>query len=112
MMQYLAQQCRIDVFDVLHAKGTGHWGGPASAAELLTALYFHIMNVRPEQPGWPDRDRLVLSKGHASCMLYTVMANRGYFPTEELKTFRDLNSRLQGHPDRVKLPGIEKTTLL
>lgn len=110
MMQYLAQQCRIDVFDVLHAKGTGHWGGAASAAELLTVLYFHIMNVRPEQPDWPDRDRLVLSKGHASCMLYAVMANRGYFPTEELKTFRDLNSRLQGHPCMNTTPGVEMST--
>jgi len=110
MMQYLAQQCRIDVFDVLHEKGTGHWGGAASAAELLTTLYFHMMNVRPEQPDWPDRDRLVLSKGHASCMLYSVMANRGYFPIKEMSTFRDLNSRLQGHPCMNKTPGVEMST--
>lgn len=110
MCQYLAQQCRIDVFDILHEKGTGHWGGAASAAELLTTLYFHIMNVRPTEPDWPDRDRLVVSKGHSSCMLYAVMANRGYFPTEELKTFRDLNSRLQGHPCMNKIPGVEMST--
>jgi len=110
MMQALAQQCRIDVFDILHSKGTGHWGGAASSAELLTTLYFHMMRVRPEQPDWPDRDRLVLSKGHASCMLYSVMAKRGYFPTEELKTFRDLNSRLQGHPCMNKTPGVEMST--
>jgi len=110
MMQYLAQQCRVDVFDVLHSKGTGHWGGAASAAELLTTLYFHIMNVRPNQPDWPDRDRVVVSKGHASCMLYTILANREYFPVQELGTFRDLNSRLQGHPCMNKTPGIEMST--
>jgi transketolase len=110
MMQYLAQQCRIDVFDVLHEKGTGHWGGATSAAELLTSLYFNIMNVRPEQTDWPDRDRLVVSKGHASSMLYAILANRGYFSIEELRTFRDLNSRLQGHPCMNKTPGVEMST--
>jgi transketolase len=110
MMQYLAQKCRLDAFDVLHQKGTGHWGGAASAAELLTALYFHIMNVRPQQPDWPDRDRLVVSKGHASSVLYAVLAYRGYFPIEELQTFRDLDSRLQGHPCMKTTPGVEMST--
>ena len=96
-LQFLAQQFRMTVFDVLHEKGTGHWGGAASAAELLVSLYFDALNVRPEEPRWPGRDRLVVSKGHASCMLYTVLAHRGYFPVDELKTFRKLNSRLQGH---------------
>jgi transketolase len=91
-LQHLAQEFRITVLDILHEKGTGHWGGAASAAELLVALYFDAMNIRPDKPHWPDRDRLVLSKGHASCMLYTVLAHRGYFPVDELKTFRqDMN---------------------
>jgi transketolase len=97
MLQYLAQEFRITVFDILHDKGTGHWGGAASAAELLVALYFHGMNVRPDDPAWPDRDRLVLSKGHASCMLYT-------------DTFRQLDSRLQGHPSMLTTPGVEMST--
>jgi transketolase len=110
LIQRLAQAFRIDVLDTLHAKGTGHWGGAASAAELLVALYFDAMNVRPAEPSWPDRDRLVLSKGHASCMLYTVLAHRGYFPPEELQTFRQLDSRLQGHPCMRKTPGVEMST--
>ncbi|UCD30607.1 MAG: transketolase [Planctomycetota bacterium] len=109
-MQYLAQQFRVEVLDNLHDKQTGHWGGASSAAELLVTLYFHILNVRPEQPDWPDRDRLVVSKGHASCMLYTVMAHRGYFPVDQVDTFRQLNSRMQGHPCMNKTPGVEMST--
>ncbi len=109
-LQHLAQQFRVTVLDILHEKGTGHWGGAASAAEILVALYFDAMNIRPHQPAWPDRDRLVVSKGHASCMLYTVLANRGYFPVEELSTFRQLNSRLQGHPCMRETPGVEMST--
>lgn len=109
-MQYLAQQFRIQVLDILHDKGTGHWGGASSAAELLVALYFHAMKLRPEEPGWPERDRLVVSKGHASCMLYTVLAHRGYFPLAELDTFRQLDSRLQGHPSMLSTPGVEMST--
>jgi transketolase len=109
-MQYLAQQFRIEVLDILHQKGTGHWGGAASAAELLTTLYFDTLRIRPDVPDWPERDRLVVSKGHASCMLYTVLAHRGFFPIDELETFRDLNSRLQGHPCMNKTPGVEMST--
>jgi transketolase len=109
-LQYLAQYFRLTVFDILHDKRTGHWGGASSAAELLVSLYFDAMNIRPEEPQWPDRDRLVLSKGHASCMLYTVLAHRGYFPVEELDTFRQLNSRLQGHPCMRTTPGVEMST--
>jgi len=109
-MQYLAQHFRIQVLDILHDKGTGHWGGAASAAELLVTLYFHALNIRPEELLWPDRDRLVVSKGHASCMLYTVLAHRGYFPVAELDTFRQLDSRLQGHPSMHSTPGVEMST--
>ena len=107
MLQYLAQKFRMDVFDVLHDKGTGHWGGASSVTELLTTLYFDVMNVRPEDPRWPDRDRLILSKGHASAILYTVLAYRGFFPPEELDTFRQINSRLQGHPNMKDTPGVD-----
>lgn len=110
MMQYLAQKFRVDVWDILHDKGTGHWGGASSVAEILTTLYFDTLNVRPTEPRWPDRDRLVLSKGHASAMLYTVLANRGFFPTEELHTFRQINSRLQGHPCMNETPGVDMST--
>ena len=110
MLQYLAQQFRVTVLDILHDKGTGHWGGAFSAAELLAALYFHAMNVRPEEPRWPDRDRLVVSKGHASCMLYTVLANRGFFPVGGTRHFRQLDSRLQGHPCMTSTPGVDMST--
>ncbi len=107
MLQYLAHKFRIDVWDVLHDKGTGHWGGASSAAELLTTLYFDVMNVRPEDPRWPDRDRLILSKGHASAILYTVLAYRGFFSPAELDSFRQINSRLQGHPNMKDTPGVD-----
>lgn len=110
MMQYLAQQFRVEVLDILHEKGTGHWGGASSAAELLVALYFDLLDIRPEEPLWADRDRLVVSKGHASCMIYSILAHRGFFPVEEMKTFRQLDSRLQGHPCMNKTPGVEMST--
>jgi transketolase len=111
LIQYLAQESRIDVLDTLHAKGTGHWGGASSSAELLAWLYFGAMNMRPEEPQWPERDRLVVSKGHASAMLYTIMAKRGYFPlAEAMETFRQLGSRMQGHPCMNKTPGVEMST--
>ena len=83
----------------------GHLGGPLSAADMLAALYFHVLRIRPDEPGWPDRDRFVLSKGHSSIGLYAAMALRGYFPVEELATFDAAHSRLQGHPDMTRLPG-------
>ena len=98
---------RIQVLEMVYQHQTGHIGGAFSIAEVLTALYFHHLRLDPANPDWPDRDRLVFSKGHACAMLYTVMAHRGFFPIAELMTFRELDSRLQGHPDRVKLPGIE-----
>ncbi len=102
-----AQAFRIQVLDMVYNAQTGHLGGALSIAEVLTCLYFHHLRIDPARPDWPERDRLLFSKGHACAMLYTVMAHRGFFPVEELNTFRQLDSRLQGHPDRVKLPGIE-----
>jgi transketolase len=98
---------RAEVLRMVYGRKSGHIGGAFSIAEVLTALYFHHLRVDPVATGWPDRDRLVFSKGHACAMLYTVLAHRGFFPVEELATFRALDSRLQGHPEPAKTPGIE-----
>jgi transketolase len=110
MIQGLAQQSRIEVFDMIHRRGNGHWGGSASCAELLAALYFHFLNVKAEDPKWENRDRFILSKGHAAPMLYNLLAHKGFFPLEELSSFRELNSRLQGHPCMLRTPGVELST--
>ena len=94
---------------IAHAKG-GHIGGPLSAMDMLVALYFRIMRIRPEEPGWPDRDRFILSKGHSAIALYTILALRGYFPLEELGTFDAIDSRLQGHPDMRITPGVDMSS--
>ena len=98
---------RIQVLQMVYGRKSGHIGGAFSIAEILTALYFHQLRVDPGNPTWEDRDRLIFSKGHACAMLYTVLAHRGFFPIEELPTFRGLNSRLQGHPEPQKTPGVE-----
>lgn len=109
-LQELARQARVAIVKAIyHAKG-GHLGGPLSAVDMLTALYWRILNIRPEEPLWPDRDRFVLSKGHSAIALYAVMALRGYFPVEELYTFDAIDSRLQGHPDMTSLPGIDMSS--
>ena len=109
-LEEIARRIRVEVVrTVNHAKG-GHLGGPLSAADLLAALYFHVMRIRPEDPGWPDRDRFILSKGHSSIGLYAAMALRGYFPVDELLTFDAAHSRLQGHPDMTRLPGLDMST--
>ena len=100
---------RHAVLAVAHARG-GHLGGPFSAADILAALYFEVLRIRPDEPDWPERDRFVLSKGHSCIALYAAMAERGYFPVEELMTFDGLDSRLQGHPDMRLLPGLDMST--
>jgi transketolase len=106
----VAAQVRADcVRSVYHAKG-GHLGGPLSCTDILVALYFHVMNIRPDEPRWEDRDRFILSKGHSSIALYATMAARGYFSRDELDTFDAINSRLQGHPDLTRLPGLDMST--
>ena len=102
----MAQQLRVDVLDMVYGAKSGHLGGAFSAAEIIAALYFGHLRVDPLRPGWPDRDRFILSKGHASAMLYASLARRGFFPVAELSTFRHIGSRLNGHPDR-KVPGVE-----
>jgi transketolase len=105
-----ARAIRCDLVRMLAAAGSGHSGGSLSAVEIVTALYFKKLRIRPEDPDWPDRDRFVLSKGHAAPVLYAALAERGFFPDAELMTLRKLGSRLQGHPDRRKLPGVEAST--
>ena len=104
----IALSIRQDVLKSLAAAGSGHTGGSLGLADVFTVLYFNRMNHQPENPGWPDRDRLVLSIGHVAPVLYATLANAGYFPRKELKTLRKLGSRLQGHPGRDHhLPGLE-----
>ena len=98
------------IVQAIHHAGAGHLGGPLSATDLLVALYFDRMRIDPRDPDWPERDRFILSKGHSSIALYTVLALRGYFPVEELMTFDAAHSRLQGHPDMHALPGLEMST--
>jgi transketolase len=109
-LEEMARRIRVEVVRAVnHARG-GHLGGPLSAADILAALYFHVLRLRPGEPAWPDRDRFVLSKGHSSIGLYAAMALRGYFPVEELLTFDAAHSRLQGHPDMTRLPGLDMST--
>src|ERR687895_802272 len=106
----IARDLRITDIEMITEAGSGHPGGTLSAADMIAALYFHKLRLRPEEPEWPDRDRFVLSKGHCIPIVYAAMAELGFFPKEQLKTLRDIGSPLQGHPDRRRLPGIEAST--
>jgi len=109
-LREFARRIRVETIRaVMHAKG-GHVGGPLSAADLLAALYSRVLRIRPAEPGWPERDRFILSKGHSSIALYAAMALRGFFPIAELATFDAIDSRLQGHPDMTRLPGLDMST--
>lgn len=105
-----ANQIRQDVLTMLAEAGSGHSGGPLGMADIFTALYFHILRHKPKKPDWTERDRLVLSNGHICPVQYVTMSHAGYFPLEELSTLRKINSRLQGHPHRGSLPGLETTS--
>lgn len=105
-----ANQIRQDVIKMLVAAGSGHSAGPLGMADIFTALYFQILRHRPKQPDWPDRDRLVLSNGHITPVRYATMARAGYFEVAELQSLRQFGTRLQGHPERTKLPGLETTS--
>ncbi len=112
-LEYLketARQIRIGIIDAVYSASSGHPGGSLSSADILTYLYFEELNIDPKNPKMDDRDRFVLSKGHISPGLYSTLAHRGFFPVEELKTFRQTTSRLQGHPDLKKVPGVEMST--
>jgi transketolase len=109
-LESVARETRRDVIRMTYRAGSGHPGGSLSVVDLLTALVFHELKVDPHRPDWPDRDRLVVSKGHAAPALYSSLALRGFLPREELETFRTIGSRLQGHVDRARLPGVEAST--
>ncbi len=105
-----ARDIRKHVVRMVGAASSGHPGGSLSAADIVTVLYFNEMNIRPDDPEWRDRDRFVLSKGHAAPVLYAALAEAGYFPVEELITLRRIDSRLQGHPSMLSTPGVEMST--
>ena len=109
-IQAVARQIRLDVLDMVYRRQAGHPGGSFSAAEILACLYFHQMKIDPARPDWPDRDRFLLSKGHAAAALYSVLAQRGYFPASDLEKWGHLGAHLQGHPDRIKTPGVEMSS--
>jgi transketolase len=109
-LELKANEIRQSVIEMLLEAKSGHTAGPLGMADIFTAFYFHILNHDPKNPEWEDRDRLILSNGHIVPIRYATMAHAGYFPIEELKTLRKLGSRLQGHPEREKLPGLETTS--
>ena len=109
-LKKIALEVRKDIIEAVYSAKSGHPGGSLSIADILTVLYFNQMNIDEEKPDDPNRDRLVLSKGHACTTLYSVLAEKGYFDKEDLKTFRKLGSPLQGHPDMNKVLGIDMTT--
>jgi transketolase len=109
-LRAVATHTRVNIIKMITEAGSGHPGGSLSAVEILTALYFYKLRHRPDDPGWPGRDRFVISKGHAVPVVYATLAAAGYLDEAELLTLRTLGSRLQGHPDRMLLPGIEAAT--
>ena len=109
-LQITACKVRMGIIEGVYNAKSGHPGGSLSIADLLTYLYFNRMNVDPKDPKMADRDRLVLSKGHTAPALYSVLAQRGFFPVDELKTLRHIGSRLQGHPDMKYIPGVDMST--
>lgn len=108
-LKVMATTIRRDIIEMIYTAQAGHPGGSLSAADIVTALYFRIMRIDPQNPDWPDRDRFILSKGHACPVWYAALAERGYFDKSHLATLRRLNSILQGHADMVKTPGIDMT---
>ncbi len=109
-LKNIAKTIRKDIIEEVYSANSGHPGGALSIADIITALYFNEMNIDPKNPKDENRDRLILSKGHASAALYAVLAEKGYFPKEDLKTFRNINSYLQGHPDMKHIPGVDMST--
>ena len=109
-LEETASQIRINIINMLEKSQSGHPGGSLSLAEIMSVLYFKEMNIDPSNPKWEDRDRFVLSKGHGAPVLYAALAERGFFPKEELDNLRKINSMLQGHPDMKGTPGVDMTT--
>ncbi len=109
-LEDVAIRLRRDVITMVSGAGSGHIAGPLGMADIFAALYFHVLKHNPKKPNWPERDRVILSNGHICPVLYAALAHAGYFPVEELKTLRQTGTRLQGHPHRGALPGIETTS--
>ncbi len=109
-LETMANTLREDVIRMVKGAGSGHIAGPLAMADIFAVMYFHVLRHNPKRPGWGERDRLVLSNGHICPVLYAALARSGYFPVEELKTLRQLGTRLQGHPHRKVLPGVETTS--
>jgi len=109
-LKKVANELRIDAIDMIHKAGSGHPGGSLSAADIVAVLYFHFLKIDPKDPNWADRDRFILSKGHACPIWYAALAKKGYFEKKHLQTLRKIGSILQGHPDMLKTPGIDITT--
>jgi transketolase len=109
-LEEIARMLRIDSLRLIHRRGAGHPGGALSAAEIMAVLYFHVMHIDPANPGWERRDRFILSKGHASAVLYAALTRRGFFPASELENWGEVECPHQGHPDRLKTPGVDMTS--
>lgn len=109
-LKEIAKKIRLGIIESVYSGKSGHPGGSLSIADIMSVLYFYEMNIDPENPKDENRDRLVLSKGHCAPALYSALANRGFFDVEELKTLRNIDGRLQGHPDMKKIPGVDMTT--
>ena len=105
-----ARRIRVDSLRMIYQRQAGHPGGSMSAAEILAALFFYKLRIDPQRPDWEDRDRFIISKGHASAPLYSALAQRGFFPAEDLERWGELDCHLQGHPDRIKTPGVDMTS--
>lgn len=109
-LETIANQIRVDIIRMLEHAGSGHSAGSLGQADIFTALYFHVLKHDPKNPNWPERDILLQSNGHTVPVRYATMAHAGYFPKQELLTLRKFGSRLQGHPERLRLPGLETTS--
>jgi transketolase len=109
-LESMARQLRIDALKTIYGANSWHLGSCFSAAELMSVLYFYELNIDPQNPSWTDRDRFIMSKGHASAIWYAALAERGFFSKDELATYRQIGSKLQGHPDMKKIKGLDMTT--
>jgi len=109
-LEEIARLLRVDSLRFIYRRGSGHPGGALSAAEIMSVLYFHIMRIDPTKPEWEDRDRFILSKGHASAVLYAALTRRGFFPAAEMENWGEIDCPHQGHPDRLKTPGVDMTS--
>ena len=109
-LEECARELRIDSLSMIHRRGSGHPGGALSAAEIMAALFFHVLRIDPARPDWNERDRFILSKGHASAVLYAALSRRGFFPMQDIERWGNLDCPLQAHPDRLKTPGVDMTS--